>query len=516
MSRNPRFLLAAAAIILGGGAWRAVLAERMPCLARDGVLYIDFARTMEHDGLKSALRDARFQQHPLFSVTTLLVHRAMRLAGMADTPMTWQRAGQAVAWLSGTVLIIACGWLASRVRSDLQIEMPATRAVLISMVLAALLPLNTWLSADVMSDQLHGLLYVLAIAAGLRAGQSVRAAVLTGLLGGLAFLVRPEGMVVCLAAGLSLLVWPRRPVRQTLLRGGCLVAAFLLLVCPYWLTIGGLTPKLGKETVDGFRTVIGGFFGLHASMAALIRRDVTWPMASVQAAYELLRAGRVVVPVLAIGALVRFVPRWREPGMFVPLCAGLVHWALANVLLVRHGYLQPRHLLVIVLMMIPWAALALAWVIEQCRARRCAWVGWLVAVATWLPLAAYSTRVPNGADRDVAAMGRWLADQPSTRATDVLLGGASERRIAFYGGVQWRGWPENTAGFAERYTGLREDLLGIAPGYFAITTGGGSEVSENQKMLDALRNDAETGPRLRELHVQPGDPDGVVYLFRFE
>jgi hypothetical protein len=509
-------VLTAAAIVLAGGAWRAVLAERMPSLARDGVLYIDFARAMERDGV-DALRDPRFQQHPLYSAGTLAIHRALRLAGMADTPETWQRAGQSLAWLSGVALIIACGWLALRVRSELQIDLPAASTALCAMVFAAILPLNTWLSADVMSDQLHALLYVLAITAGLRAGRSTRAAILTGLLGGLAFLVRPEGAVVCLAAGISLFVGPRRSIVQGLPRGACLTACFLLIAAPYWLAIGGLTPKLEKETIDGFRIAILEPGGVRSPvLAALVRQDVSWATAGVLALYTLLRAGRVIVPVLAFGALVRSASRWRSPALFVPLCAAAIHGALANVLLVRHGYLAPRHMLVIVLVLIPWAGLALTWVIGRCQTNKLSWVAWLVSGAIWLPLAGYATRVPNGADHDVASVGRWLASSPPAHSSDVLLGGASERRIAFYGGVQWHGWPENEADPGQRYDGLCSHLLGVAPTYFAITTGGGTEVRENGDLLDALLVDPLIGPRLRELHVEPGDPDGAVYLFRFE
>src|SRR5690606_3206307 len=109
----------------------------------------------------------------------------------------------------------------------------------------------------------------------------------------------------------------------------------------------------------------------------------------------------------------------------------------------------------------------------------------------------------------------WLARHAGLRASDVLLGGASERRIAFYAGIGWRGWPEN-APAAERLGLLRAHLLGDRPEYFAIELGRGDELAGNAALLEALRQEEQVGPRLRLLHEEPGDPEGAVLVFALD
>ena len=69
------------------------------------------------------------------------------------------------------------------------------------------------------------------------------------------------------------------------------------------------------------------------------------------AAYETVRGGRVVVPLLALGSLVA----WRRRLLVSPLLAyttaSAVHFSLTVMLLNRHGYLDPRHTLVVVLLL---------------------------------------------------------------------------------------------------------------------------------------------------------------------
>lgn len=150
-------------ILTAALAWRIILATLMPAISRDGVLWCWFARDLGLRGL-GLLRDDAYDQHPLFPAFVLALQRAGQLAGAADGPLAWQAAGQAASILGGVGVIAASGALGLRLGRALGGPGRAQRVSLWSMTLTALLPLNVWLSADVMSDQLHLALYLLAVA----------------------------------------------------------------------------------------------------------------------------------------------------------------------------------------------------------------------------------------------------------------------------------------------------------------------------------------------------------------
>lgn len=514
-------MLLAVLILAVAAGWRVTLAVAMPCLARDGVLYIDFAKAMTSTGL-DALRDPRFEQHPLYSAAIAGAHWFWLACGGDDWPLGWQRVGQGVAILAGLLVVGLCGLLGRRMAQRLGYAAEAGAVGLIAMLVAALLPLNTWLSADVMSDELHAALFLACIGLGLGV-QRPAVAVVAGLAGGLAFLARPEGAVAVLLIGSAL--WFARPgprqVWRRVVLFVCMLAGFLLMAAPYWAALGELSPKVRKQTIEEFQSAAADQLMNRPSgpvapaHAALLRRELSWPMAALRAVTELFRAGRVVVPLLALVSIVRLGRRWRDWPLFVAFEGIAIMLALATVLLERYGYLTPRHLLIAVLLLIPLAAIGVC--VLKCKAGW-RWSDWrLVALVVGVcgPLAVYSLRVPNGADRDVAAAGWWLARQPTTVPGQLLLGGASERRIAFYGGVRWQGWPENAKGDA-RWQALREHLFDYRPAYLAITVGSGDELAGNAALVEALRADAALSQRLKLVHAEPGDPDGQVLVFRLD
>jgi hypothetical protein len=533
-------------VLAAAGAWRAGLAVRMPCLSRDGSLFCWFARDLGEHGpgvLREGGRIARYDQHPLFPVAILLMHRLWRAAGAPDTPWTWQHAGQLVAWLSGMGVIVLTAALAVRLARGLRPDLHPGQPGLWALALAGLLPLNNELSADVMSDQLHLLFYLAGVylLVGLR---EWRAALGCGLCSGLAFLTRPEGAVVCLSAGLLLgLRLLRQRCFQPLALGLAVAAGFLVCAAPYWLVLGGLSPKTGKEPVERFVPAaarpfeglggplahqLDGWYGHLArrtpsvgnpergtqpALAALVRREVEWWLAAPVAAYETVRAGRVVVPLLAIPALWSLRRRVFEEPLVGPLMCMAIHFALTAVLVSRYGYLSPRHTLVVVALLIPPAAGTIVEVIE--RARRAGRVRLAVAavIALPLPLAYYAQRVPNGMDGYIADAARQLREHDANAGERVLMGGASQRRIAFYADMRFAPWPEDEPDDRQRFEQLRQHLLDGRPDYFAIEVGGGREIQRNRELLEQIMGDGELGPRLKELFSISAPRDRLLRVF---
>lgn len=516
--RNVSFRSIAISLLAAAALWRLVLALLMPTISRDGVLFCWYARDLGERGL-ALLRADAYDQHPLFPALILALHRAMRACGFTDSPLLWQAAGQSASILSGLLLVCVTGWLAWRLHRALFPERNPQQTALWAMALTAALPLNTWLSADVMSDELHAALYLLSIVLLLDL-RSLPNGLLGGACSGLAFLTRPEGASVALVAtaALTLRALGERRGRPFALAGGVALGA-AITAGPYMLYIGGVSTKADKQTVNELRA--GGFMepygasqadarGLAPPMlAALQREDVAWWQAAPLAAYETLRGGRIIVPLLGLIALSRLRRRWLGEPLCIPVGCVLLHFALVVLLLKRHGYLDPRHTLVITSVLIPAAALTLVDVLRWARlSTGRALPARLLVVVTLAPLLLLSMRIPHGADTFVPRAVRWLREQEGAALhTRALLGGKSERRIAFYAGMRHIEWSEGEPTAQAKAEALSDLIDAGRPDYFAIEIGS-AELAQNQDVLERLLEAPERADRIAEAARFPAGREG--------
>lgn len=518
------------AVLVGAGVWRAVMAAAAPVISRDGVTFCWHARALGEQG-GAYLRDPAFQQHPLYPVLILGMQRAARTLGAPDTALTWQCSGQLVSWLAGMAVIALVGVLTSRLVRRLALPVDERLTVLLAMLFAAVLDLNVWLSSDVMSEQMHLAFYLAAVVCLLRLDRA-RTALLVGLLSGAAFLTRQEGFVPALAGLVALTALgfqsPPAPRRQLVGRAAALVAGFALLAAPYWLSIGGLSQK--KDPLFG-KKGSGVFFAAAERpptaggpclderekrlptpfLAKLETQDWPWYALVPEALYKLLRAGRVVVPLLAVPPLLNLRRQWLGPVLGgLTLCIG-IHFTLTLALAHQYDYLAPRHMLVIVALLTPFAALLLGRLVSLLSdVRRRGPAAVLVALCL-LPSAAYATRVPNSRDAYLRDAANWLRTHDPEIAAKRLLSGSSPRRIAFYANLRWDYWPEQP----EAYEALVRQIRRGGPGYFAIEVGPGFERHGNRELVDKLRADERLKRHLGDLHERPG-PGRDVRLYLLE
>ncbi len=517
-------------ILLVAAAWRISIAVVMPCAARDSVEFCWFARDLGRQGL-AYLRLPSTDQHPLFPATLLAAQRVARLAGAPDTPLTWQRSGQAVCVLTGLAVVALAGALAVRVVRRLQLPVDERAAGCCAMLMAALLPLNVWLSAEAMSDELHLAFYLVGVLALLKL-DSLKTALLCGLASGLAFLTSEEGAMVAVAGLIAVAADRRVSWRRRGGRAAALAAAFLVCAVPFWATVGKLSTK--KNPADWFAGGYGAAGGVAGAwgrvdeiaeanancyegdlvLAKLIPADVAWYALVPRALHELLRAGRVVVPLLALLPLLNLRRRLLRPPLFGLTACFVGHFAAAVFLLHRYGYLDQRHMLVAAMLLVPPAAVLLARLVELARMGRSRVLVAAAVALVALPLGLYSLRTPNADARCMTAAARWLVARDPEVPDKRLLSGSSAKRIAFYADMRWEPWYEKP----EAYETLVRQIHRGGPGYFAIMlepSGGEGKTTEatgNRALMERLLADRRVSPRLWRVHVEPGWKGAELHL----
>jgi hypothetical protein len=208
--------------------------------SRDSISYIRIAWQLEQGSWRDVLAHA--PQHPAYPLSVLAISRPVRHYLPDDLPRAWQLSAQLASALASVLLVLPMFYLGR--------ELFDRRVAFWACLLFQCLPT----SGKVMGDGLSDTLFLLFACTGLllaclalRRNSGVLFA-LTGLVGGLAYLTRPEGALIVGVAGLVLLGvqvnrrW-RRSWHRVLINGAALSAAALVVMTPYMMVIGGVTVK---------------------------------------------------------------------------------------------------------------------------------------------------------------------------------------------------------------------------------------------------------------------------------
>lgn len=423
-------------LIVAAAAVRIYGSVRLPCISRDGAFFVRFAAQLEEDAV-AAMR-AQTKQ-PGYSAMLLAVHR-LGGARLSDDPaLAWERCGLLLSIIGGVVGV----WLVYRVTKALFDE----KIGLLAALMAVFWPQHVELSGDVLSDAPHLAVYLGSLLAGLAALRGRRSAwlILCGVLGGLAYLLRQEGMGAVVAVGLCLL-WAGPGTRRARLRQAViLAAAFLIVVAPYSLAVGRVMPN---------KTIWDLFTGWHESVAwaatekpSYLAGPVYWWNGPLRMLAAWAKSGRYVVATLA---LVSF--GWRQ----APASDGAVRRLVAAAAILQlvaaqlrglsFGEMSDRYLLIPTALTFPWAASGLGALVAEIDERRrrrrpeaprrpLPALALLIVLA---PMATYSLRpAPTGLDWPRKA-GAWLATHRQNG--DVLLAHPQLAALSFYSGAP-SAWP---------------------------------------------------------------------------
>jgi hypothetical protein len=302
-------------------------------------------------------------------------------------------------------------------------------------------------------------------------------------------------------------------------RAALCVAGFVICVAPYWVTVGRFSTK--KDPFEWLRREVAVQVTPAASRAVvpapdapqhakLVRHDVPWYALLPYALQQLFRAGRVVVPLLALLPLLNLRRRWLHPDLVGLTTCFAGHLCLTLLLLARHDYLQQRHMLVNVALLTPFAGMFLARLVELALSRHRRVLAGVVVGGLLLPLMLYSLRIPNSQDAYYRDAITWLRAQQPDLSDQTLLGGSSSRRIAFYTGMPWSAWAEEP----DAYDNVVYRIRQIAPGYFALETGPGDERAGNQLLLERLLADDMLAHELTRAHTIQIDDASALHLLR--
>ncbi len=372
-----RWLLLALAWAL---ALQCAVVWNSPVISKDGTVFIQIARRMATGEFD--LRDDH--QHPGYPYLICLTHEFFFSSSpAADNVQSWIAAGRLVNSCFGLLGICAIWWFVREIHSDSVADVAA--------LLCAALPILRQNAADVLSDTSHWVLYVLAACAAARGFLRGGAAwfAVCGLLSGIAFWIRPEGVTVGTVTGVVLVFGMWRagevPRRQRVWQFGALSIALLAVSVPYIWQTGTLSqkihPKKNYAVVANFvheqiQTITPDAVATKAppSPTAVAKktrqeiRDIPALVAGVgrqtlagvaQLGKELMQRLHVLllltVYAAAVGALSetpRAVRRW------MAAIAGF-HCLLLIALFLLAGYLGRRNLIPLTLVILPAAAAGL-------------------------------------------------------------------------------------------------------------------------------------------------------------
>jgi hypothetical protein len=369
---------------------------RNPVPAQDAIGFIHFARQLDYHSLADTLRSNSL--HPLFPI---LVWGQQSLVTwlFGSHPDWWVRSAQIVAAVASILVVIPMYLIGTRLGT-------AGRATAAA-ALFSTLPLVTRLGADALGDSTYLLFMFGALWACVEYLRCRRVVLLfvTGLAVGIAYLGRPEAMLLPVALGAMLMLLQLRPAERMgwgAMSGAVAsaLAGFICIAAPYTVAIGKLTPKGSLRYVPGGASLFARFdtnLGRPVLRTFSDGQSVTAPPARVElapdsrstldfslshrpddkrrtgymaAGYEFVRElaeglNYFLVPLLVVGVV--FFER--TPASL--LCAILATGSAASIVQFasKAGYISSRHVLTLVALSC-FAAAHGGWLVAGWLARR--------------------------------------------------------------------------------------------------------------------------------------------------
>jgi len=425
--------------------------------SRDSIGFERYAWELEHKKWKQVLRSNL--HHPLYPLTVLAVSVPVRqIVGGSDL-VVMQASAQLASGLGGILLVIPMFFLGK--------ELFDRRVGFWAAAIFQCLPVGARVMSDALSESVFLLISTIALLLALRA---FRTGSMTGFVGcgccaGLAYLTRPEGILIAVAVAVALVgrrlfVQRQKVWTEIASQLAGLIAATALVAGPYIAIIQGFSNKtttrdLLKSEIRQSRselTATDETRNKHGSLSVFVPCFIRGPMLSAfgfrlsdfgigfsnfaiwwpdgkvsdlpghlwwslyALASELSKGFFYVAWIPALIGLFTYRARlrfWSGEMVLLVLCL-LQCLALLRVAMVA-GYVADRHVLIIVLGGLYWAVAALFFLVERIR-KGASWFRTLCPRAALLFLALVLVALPKTLEPLHAnraghhAVGLWLAE----------------------------------------------------------------------------------------------------------
>jgi 4-amino-4-deoxy-L-arabinose transferase-like glycosyltransferase len=228
--RRVGLLMTAASVLLG---W---LATRTEVFFADGMRYINQAKVIDQGAWERGL--VRSVDHPVYPLAIVATHRILG----GHEPDDWQRAAQLAAVIAGVLAVIPIYLVA--------IELIGAANAWLACLLIYMIPINGHVMADAMSESAFLLFWCFGLWSTLKFLRTARLAWLPLVIvfSLLAYLTRPEGLVVPLSLLATLIILTMRPSLEFPRWSGRWALALLVLgpivtASPFMLLKGGISTK---------------------------------------------------------------------------------------------------------------------------------------------------------------------------------------------------------------------------------------------------------------------------------
>jgi 4-amino-4-deoxy-L-arabinose transferase-like glycosyltransferase len=237
-------------IIISASALLGWLTAHTEVLFADGLRYITQAKAIDQGAWMDGL--VRPVDHPIYPLAIVAVHRAIG----GHEPGDWQRAAQLAAAAAGVLGAVPTYFIA--------LELFGPSAAWLACLMIYLVPFNGHLMADALSESSLLLFWSLALWASLRLLRTGQLMWLLSIVlcSVLAYLTRPEGLVVIVSLVLTLILmplWPSLghpdPYRRRAI--GLLLAGSLAAAGPFMLMKGDISSKPSMKRLLGLAPAAG-------------------------------------------------------------------------------------------------------------------------------------------------------------------------------------------------------------------------------------------------------------------
>jgi 4-amino-4-deoxy-L-arabinose transferase-like glycosyltransferase len=423
-----------------------ILHARLPAV--DTVNFVAHAQLIERDGVIAALRAD--PSPPLYPLSMLTLRRVMQAC---DCQISWALTAQLAAAIPLVLCVVPVYWLARQVFNP--------RASFTAALLFVVMTQVARMGAEALSDSAHLLCFCLALVACGKAVAAERLKPQTlwslagGMCVGLALLARAEAWILVPAVTLAPLCitsldWPGR-VKQSLLTSLATVTGIALFTFAWLAPLGVYQPYAIVERLLVRRGYVEEMpINLPATVASTDYADSTdWQLTSgepmqfgrkdptvsirfrgftaavARFTAELLQSWQYLVGILAAVGVAMSRELWWRPTVSLHRLVFVLFALALLAFATRHGYLERRHLLPLIVLSLPWAGCGVLRIGEQLanrlqtNAQRTQWamiVGTALLLVSTSLLPLHPGRV---AHRDAAA---WLAAQPETGAVLDTIG----------------------------------------------------------------------------------------------